>query len=129
MTSSTLKQQEFEAGSILRIYITHCLWKKNSMFNISRSTHSKYPIFGIHMDILTNIQLSGKNLQLKPLGKKYSDLIEELAPKTMSSSMIYSYSNHNFFRRYFFPWPDSDAIWSRLMVELTIKWQIFSSVL
>ena len=66
------------------------------MFNISRSTHSKYPIFGIHMDILTNIQLSGKNLQLEPLGKKYSDLIEELAPKTMSSSMIYSYSNQFF---------------------------------
>ena len=99
------------------------------MFNISRSTLSKYPIFGIHIDILTNIQLSGKNLLLEPLGKKYSDLIEELAPKIMSSSMIYSDSNHNFFRRYFFPWPDSDAIRSRLMVELTIKWQIFSSIL
>ena len=51
------------------------------MLNISRSTQSKDPIFGIHMDILTNFRLSGKNLQLGPLWKKYSDLIEELARK------------------------------------------------
>ena len=38
------------------------------MFNISRSTHSKTPIFGMHMDILTNSRLSGKKLQLEPLG-------------------------------------------------------------
>ena len=66
------------------------LWKKNSMLNISRSTHSKDLIFGIHVDILTNFQLSGKNLQLEPLGKKYSNLIEELAPKIMSSSLLSS---------------------------------------
>ena len=58
------------------------------MFNISRYTHSQDPIFGIHMDILTNFRLSGKNLWLEPLGKKYFDLIEELVPKTMSSSLI-----------------------------------------
>ena len=51
------------------------------MLNISRSTQSKDLIFGIHMDILTNFWLSGKNLQLGPLWKKYSDLIEELARK------------------------------------------------
>ena len=60
------------------------------MFNISWSTHSEDPIFGIHMDILTNFRLSGKNLQLEPLGKKYSDSIEELAPKIMSSSFLKS---------------------------------------
>ena len=32
------------------------------MFNISRSTHSEDPIFGMHMDILTNFRLSGENL-------------------------------------------------------------------
>ena len=56
------------------------------MFSISQSTHSSYPIFGMHMDILTNFRLSGKNLQMEPLGKKYSDLIEELALKIMSCS-------------------------------------------
>ena len=60
------------------------------MFNISRSTNSKDPVFGMHMDILTNFRLSGKNLRLEPLGKKYSDLIEELAPKIMSSSFLMS---------------------------------------
>ena len=40
------------------------------------------------MNMLTNFRLSGKNLQLEPLGKKYFDLIEELAPKTMSSSFL-----------------------------------------
>ena len=52
---SALKQQEFEVGSLLGINIKYFLWKKNSMFNISQSTHSKDPIFGIHMDILTNL--------------------------------------------------------------------------
>ena len=47
------------------------------MFNISRSTHNKDLIFGT----LINFRLSGKNLQLKPLGKKYFDLIDELARK------------------------------------------------
>ena len=56
------------------------------MFNISRSTHSKDPIFGRHMDILFNFLLSGKNLQLEPLGKKYSNLIEEL--KKIKSSIF-----------------------------------------
>ena len=60
------------------------------MFNISRSTNSKDPVFGMHMDILTNFPLSGENLRLEPLGKKYSDLIEELAPKIMSSSFLKS---------------------------------------
>ena len=32
------------------------------MFNISRSTHSEDPIFGMHMDILTKFRLSGENL-------------------------------------------------------------------
>ena len=58
------------------------------MFNISRSTHSKDPIFGRHMDILFNFLLNGKNLQLEPLGKKYSNLIEELAPKIKSSIFL-----------------------------------------
>ena len=31
-----------------------------------------------------------KNLQLEPLGEKYSNLIEELAPKAMSSSFLKS---------------------------------------
>ena len=53
-----------------------------------QSTHSKDPILGIHVDILTNFRLSGKNLQLESLGKKYSDLIKELAPKIMSSSFL-----------------------------------------
>ena len=60
------------------------------MVNISRSTHSKDLIFGIHLDILTSFQLSGKNLQLEPLGKKYSDLIEELAPSKMSFNFLKS---------------------------------------
>ena len=51
------------------------------MFSISQSTQISYPIFGMHMDILTNFRLSGKNLQMEPLGKKYSDLIEQLARK------------------------------------------------
>ena len=55
------------------------------MFNISRSTHSKDPIFRIHMGILTNFQMSGKNLQLESLGNKYSNLIEKLAPEKMNS--------------------------------------------
>ena len=42
------------------------------------------------MNILANFQMSGKNLQLEPLGNKYSDLIEELAPKIMSSSFLKS---------------------------------------
>ena len=63
---------------------------KNSMFNISRSMHSKDLNFGIHMDILTSLQLSGNNLQLEPLEKKYSDLIEELASNKMSSSFLKS---------------------------------------
>ena len=50
--SLALKQQEFEVGILFGINIPYCLWKENSMFNISRSTHSKDPIFGIHMDIL-----------------------------------------------------------------------------
>ena len=37
--------------------------------------NSKDPIFGIHVDILTNFRLSGENLQFEPLGKIYSDLI------------------------------------------------------
>ena len=45
IASLTLKQQEFEVGSLLAINIPYCLWKKNSMFNISRSNHSKDPIF------------------------------------------------------------------------------------
>ena len=60
------------------------------MFNISQSTRSKDPIFGIHMGILTNLRLCGKNLQLEPLKKKYSDLIEEMAPKIMRSSLLRS---------------------------------------
>ena len=60
------------------------------MLNVSQSTCSKAPIFIIYMDTLTNFPLSGKNLQLEPLGKKYSDLIEKLAPKIMSSSFLKS---------------------------------------
>ena len=63
---------------------------KNSMFNISRSTLSKDPVFGMGLDILANFRLSGKYLQLEPQGIKYSDLIEELAPKIMSSSFLKS---------------------------------------
>ena len=58
------------------------------MLNISRSMHNKDPIFEIHMDILGNFRLCGKNLQLEPLRKKYSDLIEELAIKVMSSIFL-----------------------------------------
>ena len=60
------------------------------MFNISWFTHGKNPIFEKYMDILTNFWQSGKNLQLEPLGKKYSDLIEELGVKVMSSSSLRS---------------------------------------
>ena len=63
---------------------------KNSMFNISGSTLSKDPVFGMGLDILTNFRLSGKYLQLEPQGIKYSDLIEELAPKIMSSRFLKS---------------------------------------
>ena len=52
--------------------------------------HSKDPVFGRHTDMLFNFELSGKNLQLEPLGKKYSNLIEELAPKIMSSIFLKS---------------------------------------
>ena len=62
--------------------------KKNSTLNVSRSSHSKDPIFWMHMDILTNFRLSGKKFQLQLLGKKYSHLIEELASKIMSSSFL-----------------------------------------
>ena len=79
IASLALKQQEFEVGNLLGINIPYCFWKKNSMFNIPRSTHSKDPIFGIHKDIVTNFRLVGKNLQLEFLGKRYSDLTEELA--------------------------------------------------
>ena len=58
------------------------------MFSISQSMHSNNLTFGIHMDMLTNFRLSGKNLQLEPLGKKYSNLIEEYASKIMSSSFL-----------------------------------------
>ena len=47
IASLALKQQ---AGSLLGINIPYCLWKKNSMFNISRSTQGEDPIFGRHMD-------------------------------------------------------------------------------
>ena len=40
------------------------------------------------MDTLPNFRLNGKNLQLEPLGKEYSDLVEELIPKIMSSSFL-----------------------------------------
>ena len=60
------------------------------MLNISRSTYSKDPIFGMQIDILTNFRLSGKSLQLEPLEKKYSNLIEQLVPKIMSSSFLKS---------------------------------------
>ena len=40
-----LKQQELEVGSLLGINIPYCLWQKNSMFNISRFTHGRNPIF------------------------------------------------------------------------------------
>ena len=100
---------------------------KNPILNILRSTLSKDPIFGIDMDILR----TGKNPQLEPLGKKYSDLIEELAPKIINSSFLKRmfgltqttelisermkyhnfYSLDNFrssfsiFWRHFLPWP------------------------
>ena len=47
----------------------------------SQSTHSKDPIFMMHMDILTNFRLGGE---------KYSNLIEELAPKIMRSNPLKS---------------------------------------
>ena len=34
----------------------------------------KDPNFGMHMDILTNFRLSGKNLQSERLEKKYSEI-------------------------------------------------------
>ena len=46
---------------------------KESIIDFSVRTEKVY--------ILTNIWLGGKNLGLEPLGKKYSDLIEELAQK------------------------------------------------
>ena len=49
--ASLAKKQEPEVRSLLGINIPYFLQKKNSMFNISRSTHSKDPIFGIHMGI------------------------------------------------------------------------------
>ena len=42
------------------------------------------------MDILGNFLLTEKILQLFPQGKKYSDLIEGLPPKIMSSSFLKS---------------------------------------
>ena len=56
------KQQGFEVGSLLAINVPYYLWNKNSMCNISQSTHSKDPNLGMHMDILTNFWLNGKNL-------------------------------------------------------------------
>ena len=45
----------------------------------------------IHMNILKYVLLTEwKKIQLEPLGKKYSNLIKELAPKTMRSSFIKS---------------------------------------
>ena len=88
IASLTLKQQEFEVGSLLGINIPYCLWKKTSVFNISWSTHSKDSIFGMHMDILTIFRPSGENVQLESLGKKYLILIEEMALKIMSSSFL-----------------------------------------
>ena len=75
IASLALKQQDFEVGNLLGIDIPYCLWKKISMFSISQSTRSKYPIFGIHMDILTNFRVSPKKLRLEPLQRKYFDLI------------------------------------------------------
>ena len=43
--ASLALKQEFEVGNLLGINIPYCFWKKNSMFNISRSTHNKDPIF------------------------------------------------------------------------------------
>ena len=60
------------------------------MLNISWSNNSKDSIFGIHMDILIHFWLRGKNLQLEPLGKNYSILIEKLALKIMSSNFLKS---------------------------------------
>ena len=51
------------------------------MFNISRSTHSKIPIFGMHMDILTNSRLSGKKLQLEPLVGEIFRFNRRIGPK------------------------------------------------
>ena len=51
-------------------------------------TQCKDPTFGIHMDTLCNFRLSGKNLQLEPLGKEYSDLVEELTLNIMGSSFL-----------------------------------------
>ena len=51
-------------------------------------TQCKDPNFGIHMDTLCNFRLSGKNLQLEPLGKEYSDLVEELTLNIMGSSFL-----------------------------------------
>ena len=56
-----LKQQECEVGSLLGINIPYRSWKKNSVFNISGSTHSKDPLFRMHMDILDNFDWVGKS--------------------------------------------------------------------
>ena len=45
------------------------------MFNISRSTHSKDPFFGIHMDIITNFRLSGKKSSVGASGKEIFQFI------------------------------------------------------
>ena len=45
MVLLVFEQGEFEVGSLLGINIPYCLWKKNSIINISRSTHNKDPIF------------------------------------------------------------------------------------
>ena len=60
MALLVLKQEEIEVESLLGINIPYRSWKKNSMFNISGSTHSKDPLFRMHMDILDNFRLSGK---------------------------------------------------------------------
>ena len=60
MALLVLKQEEIEVESLLGINIPYRSWKKNSMFNISGSTHSKDPLFGMHMDILDSFRLSGK---------------------------------------------------------------------
>ena len=62
IASLALKKQEFEVESLLWIKFCIAYERKNSMFNISRSTHSQDSIFGMHMDRLTNFWLSGENL-------------------------------------------------------------------
>ena len=77
-----LKQREFEVGSLLGINIPDYLWKENSMFNISRSTHSKDPFFGIHMDIITNFRLSGKKSSVGASGKEIFQFIWRIGRKS-----------------------------------------------